>query len=66
MLNITNNGAVHTMFANGAVRDTSDNIIGFYDRESGDLDINYYPVTLRAANEQHAMDLVAQHYKPRA
>lgn len=65
MLNITNNGAVHTMFANGAVRDTRDNVIAFYDRESGDLDIDYCPVTLRTSNEQHAMELVAAHYVPR-
>ncbi len=65
MLNITNKGAVHTMFANGAIRNTREEIIGFYDRDSGDLEINYHPVTLRAVNEQHAMELVAAHYTPR-
>lgn len=66
MINISNNGAVHTMFANGAVRDTADNLIAFYDRAEGELSINYIPQAFKAANEQHAMDLVAHYYRPRA
>ena len=65
MLNITKNGAVHTMFASGAVRNTREEIIAFYDRESGELSINYIPQAFHAIDEQHAMELVARHYVPR-
>lgn len=65
MQNITINGAVHTMFANGAIRDASAQVIGFYDRESGALDIDGHMAAFQAHDEAHAMELIERHYVPR-
>lgn len=50
-----------TTYANGTMRNPAGKLIAHYDAESGALNIDGVPQTLRAESLEHACDLVAAH-----
>lgn len=55
--------ATHTSYLNGTIRDASGKLIAHWDSESKALYIDGIPQTLYALDNEHAMDLVAQHHR---
>lgn len=48
-----------TSYTNGTIRDAAGKLVAHYDAETGNLNIDGVAQTLRAADIEHAMDLVA-------